>query len=157
MLFAFQYNIIDKELVEKGFNQFYYFKNANQSINFAFDNNICIKFLYFDYIKILQIFFLKKKGLPLTFQKKAHLTCLLKPTMFQSLPQLPKAFSHPQCILFKDELLLCGGLYNANPNEIHLLTFGGQDKNLVKQTFLMKYKSVWEMNEGIQSDSKIDN
>ncbi|ETN98839.1 hypothetical protein RFI_38648, partial [Reticulomyxa filosa] len=37
----------------------------------------------------------------------------------------------------------------TNSNEIHLLSFGGQDKNKIKQTFSMKYKSVWEI-----SDSK---
>ncbi|ETO01217.1 hypothetical protein RFI_36223, partial [Reticulomyxa filosa] len=35
----------------------------------------------------------------------------------------------------------------TNSNEIHLLSFGGQGKNEMKQTFSMKYKSVWEIND----------
>ncbi|ETN99123.1 hypothetical protein RFI_38364 [Reticulomyxa filosa] len=106
--------------------------------------------------------------------------------IFQTLPELPKPFTTPQCILFKDELLVCGGYQlndcysyhtlkkqykyicsypndakfnghcivqlihsQTNSNEIHLLSFGGQNKNKIKQTFSMKYKNVWE-----SSDSK---
>ncbi|ETO00351.1 hypothetical protein RFI_37096 [Reticulomyxa filosa] len=35
----------------------------------------------------------------------------------------------------------------TNSNEIHLLSFGGQGGNKMKQTFSMKYKSVWEISE----------
>ncbi|ETO02443.1 hypothetical protein RFI_34988, partial [Reticulomyxa filosa] len=102
---------------------------------------------------------------------------------FQSLPELPKPFDGSPCILFKEELLLCGGYeindcysyhtlkkqykyicsypndvqFNGhcvvqlnnpqtNPNEIHLLSFGGQHKNIMKQIFSMKYKSVLKKN-----------
>ncbi|ETO03022.1 hypothetical protein RFI_34388 [Reticulomyxa filosa] len=102
---------------------------------------------------------------------------------FQTLPDVPKPFGTSQCLLFKEEILICGGqqtndcysyhtlkkqykyiccypndvqfnghcvvqLNNlqTNPNEIHLLSFGGQDENIIKQTFSMKYKSVWEIN-----------
>ncbi|ETO17038.1 hypothetical protein RFI_20295, partial [Reticulomyxa filosa] len=104
--------------------------------------------------------------------------------IFQTLPELPKAFTTPQCILFKDEILICGGCqlndcysYHTlkkqykyicsypsdvqmevhcvvqlihsqdNSNEIYLLSFGGQGKYIMKQTFSMKYKSVWEISE----------
>ncbi|ETN98179.1 hypothetical protein RFI_39335, partial [Reticulomyxa filosa] len=97
---------------------------------------------------------------------------------FQTLPELPKPFADAQCILFKEELLICGGkqindcysyhtlkkqykyicsypndakIYGhciiqlnhpqTNPNEIDLLSFGGQDEDIMKQTFSMKYKS----------------
>ncbi|ETN97141.1 hypothetical protein RFI_40390, partial [Reticulomyxa filosa] len=47
----------------------------------------------------------------------------------------------------------------TNPNETHLLSFGGQDEKKIKQTFSMKYKSVWEINDhnNNQSDSKFEN
>ncbi|ETO03463.1 hypothetical protein RFI_33944, partial [Reticulomyxa filosa] len=47
----------------------------------------------------------------------------------------------------------------TNPNEIDLLSFGGQDEDIMKQTFSMKYKSVWEINDhnNNQSDSKSEN
>ncbi|ETO00446.1 hypothetical protein RFI_36998, partial [Reticulomyxa filosa] len=102
--------------------------------------------------------------------------------IFQNLPELPTHLGSSQCILFKDELLICGG-YKTNDcysyhtlkkqykcicsypsdvqldghcvvqlihsqhnlNEIHLLSFGGQDTNETKQTFSMKYKNVWEI------------
>ncbi|ETO35976.1 hypothetical protein RFI_01086, partial [Reticulomyxa filosa] len=104
---------------------------------------------------------------------------------FQPLLELPKTFATSQCILFKEELLICGGINTngcysyhtlkkqykyicsypnnvklkghcvvqlihsqANLNEIHLLSFGGQDEYIMKQTFSMKYKS---------SDSKSEN
>ncbi|ETO02492.1 hypothetical protein RFI_34939, partial [Reticulomyxa filosa] len=103
---------------------------------------------------------------------------------FQTLPELPRSFTKAQCILFKDELLICGGYEindcysyhtvkkqykyicsypndvefdghcvvqlnhsQTNPNEIHLLSFGGQDKNMMKQTFSMKYKSSTSKSE----------
>ncbi|ETO03666.1 hypothetical protein RFI_33737, partial [Reticulomyxa filosa] len=106
--------------------------------------------------------------------------------IFQILPELLKPFTISQCILFKDELLVCGGFQTSdcysyhtlkkqykyicsypndvqlyghcvvqlihsqtNSNEIHLLSFGGQGENKMKQAFSMKYKSVWEI-----SDSK---
>ncbi|ETO26659.1 hypothetical protein RFI_10476 [Reticulomyxa filosa] len=110
---------------------------------------------------------------------------------FQSLPELPKSFRAAQCILFKDEILVCGGTGTSdcysyhtlkkqykyvcsypsdvklnghcvvqlihsptNPNGINLLSFGGQGKYQMKQTFSMKYKSVWEMSDNNQSESK---
>ncbi|ETO10690.1 hypothetical protein RFI_26687, partial [Reticulomyxa filosa] len=114
---------------------------------------------------------------------------------FQSLPDLPKPFTATQCILFKEELLICGGANTSqcysyhtlkkeykyicsypddvklnghcvvqlnhsqtNPNEIHLLSFGGQNTNIMKQTFSMKYTSVWEIDDNnTQSDSKSEN
>ncbi|ETN99097.1 hypothetical protein RFI_38390 [Reticulomyxa filosa] len=95
---------------------------------------------------------------------------------FQTLLELPKTFATSQCILFNEELLICGGKQTnecysyhtlkreykficpyfddvefnghcvvqlnysqTNPNKIDLLSFGGQDKNIMKQTFSMKY------------------
>ncbi|ETN98811.1 hypothetical protein RFI_38677, partial [Reticulomyxa filosa] len=106
--------------------------------------------------------------------------------IFQTLTELPKPLVASQCIFFKDELLVCGGLQTndcysyhtlkkrykyicsypndvqmdrhcvvqlihsqTNLNEIHLLSFGGQYRYKMKETFSMKYKSVWEI-----SDSK---
>ncbi|ETO35890.1 hypothetical protein RFI_01171 [Reticulomyxa filosa] len=104
--------------------------------------------------------------------------------MSTQLPELPKSFTATQCILFKEELLICGGKQTndcysyhtlkkqykyicsypndvklsghcvvqlihsqTNPNEIDLLSFGGQGKDTMKQTFSMKYKSVWEISD----------
>ncbi|ETO26658.1 hypothetical protein RFI_10475 [Reticulomyxa filosa] len=95
--------------------------------------------------------------------------------------KLRQSFAIAPCILFKEEILVCGGyvtnscysyhilkeqykyicsypnsvqLYGhcilqlthlqTNPNEIHLLSFGGQGKHEMKQTFSMTYRSVWE-------------
>ncbi|ETO06156.1 hypothetical protein RFI_31242 [Reticulomyxa filosa] len=113
--------------------------------------------------------------------------------IFQTLPELPKPFTSLQCILFKDELLVCGGFQTndcysyhtlkkqykyicsypndielrghcvvqlihsqTNSNEIHLLSFGGQVKNKMKQTFSMKYKSVWEISDSKSEHHSID-
>ncbi|ETO01491.1 hypothetical protein RFI_35949, partial [Reticulomyxa filosa] len=104
--------------------------------------------------------------------------------IFQTLTDLPEPLAASQCLLFKNELLVCGGYetnycysYHTlkkqykyicsypndvqlighcvvqlihsyiNSNEIHLLSFGGQGKNKMKETFSMKYKSVWEISE----------
>ncbi|ETO34363.1 hypothetical protein RFI_02731 [Reticulomyxa filosa] len=78
--------------------------------------------------------------------------------IFQSLPELSKPFTISQCILFKNELLICGGYetndciqlnrycviqllhLQTNSNEINLLFFEGQYPSQMKQIFLMKYK-----------------
>ncbi|ETO36325.1 hypothetical protein RFI_00737, partial [Reticulomyxa filosa] len=107
--------------------------------------------------------------------------------IFQTLPELPKPFLTSQCLLFKDEFLVCGGFQTndcysyhtlkkqykyicsypndvelrghcvvqlihsqINSNEIHLLSFGGQYSNRMKQTFSMKYKSVWEIKDDLR-------
>ncbi|ETN98934.1 hypothetical protein RFI_38553, partial [Reticulomyxa filosa] len=122
--------------------------------------------------------FQKKKGLSSILQKKDSSKMSTKVNNCQPLPDLPKPFTKAQCILFKEELLICGGA-NTNrcysyhtlkrqykyicsypsdvqfnehcvvqlnnpqtdPNEIDLLSFGGQNKDIMKQTFSMKYKS----------------
>ncbi|ETO18778.1 hypothetical protein RFI_18469, partial [Reticulomyxa filosa] len=103
--------------------------------------------------------------------------------VLQSLPELPDLFSAPRCIMFNDEILICGGpetnkCYSYHTlrkqykyicsypsdislrghcvlqwkhsqtkvNEIHLLSFGGQGKDIIKQTFSMTYQSVWDNN-----------
>ncbi|ETO34535.1 hypothetical protein RFI_02559 [Reticulomyxa filosa] len=131
--------------------------------------------------------FKKKRGLSVTFQKSLSNMSSQINNIFQSLSDLPKPFACPQCILFKDEILICGAddCYSyhtmkkqykyicsypndvqlsanyvvqlthsqTNPSEIHLLSFGGQCKNEMKQTLFMKYKSVWEISDD-QCDSK---
>ncbi|ETO02302.1 hypothetical protein RFI_35133 [Reticulomyxa filosa] len=109
---------------------------------------------------------------------------------FQSLTELPNLLSCSQCIMFNDEILVCGGSetnecysyhtlkkhykyicsypndvkFNGHcvlqwkhsqteANKIHLLSFGGQGKDKMKQTFSMTYQSVWD-NNSYQSDVK---
>ncbi|ETN97499.1 hypothetical protein RFI_40030, partial [Reticulomyxa filosa] len=68
--------------------------------------------------------------------------------------------SYPNDIQFNGHRVVQLNDSQTNPNEIYLLSFGGQDENMMKQTFSMKYKSVWEINDhnnNNQSDSKYDN
>ncbi|ETO34888.1 hypothetical protein RFI_02199 [Reticulomyxa filosa] len=101
---------------------------------------------------------------------------------FQTLLELPKPFTETQCILFKEELLICGGKQTNDCYSYHTLKkeykhicsypndveFNGHCvvqlnylqsipmkfiyENIMKQTFSMKYKSVWEID-----DSKSEN
>ncbi|ETO05904.1 hypothetical protein RFI_31492, partial [Reticulomyxa filosa] len=74
-------------------------------------------------------------------------------TPFQTLKELPTTFSSSQCVLYKHEILICGGEYQRacysyhtlkdeynDINQITLLSFGGDES---KHTLVMKYVSVW--------------
>ncbi|ETO11540.1 hypothetical protein RFI_25837 [Reticulomyxa filosa] len=80
---------------------------------------------------------------------------------FQTLLELPKPFTEAQYILFKEELLICSGQQTndcysyhtlkkqykyicSHPNDIQL---SGHYENIIKQTFSMKYKSGWEIDD----------
>ncbi|ETO32859.1 WD-40 repeat protein [Reticulomyxa filosa] len=88
-------------------------------------------------------------------------------TLFQNLKDLPTPLSQSQCVLHKNEILICGGylqrdfyllypndvgLYghcvvklvhnNKYKNKITLLSFGG----LYNHTLIMEYTSVWNNN-----------
>ncbi|ETO00177.1 hypothetical protein RFI_37274 [Reticulomyxa filosa] len=62
--------------------------------------------------------------------------------------------SYPEDVQLNGHCVLQLVHLQTNPDEIHLLSFGGQGKGETKQTFSMKYKSVWEIDE---SDHKSEN
>ncbi|ETO08943.1 hypothetical protein RFI_28441, partial [Reticulomyxa filosa] len=51
--------------------------------------------------------------------------------------------SYPHGVSLKGHCVLQLSHQSGNPNEIHLLSFGGQGVNEIKKTFSMRYKSVW--------------
>ncbi|ETO11037.1 hypothetical protein RFI_26340, partial [Reticulomyxa filosa] len=63
--------------------------------------------------------------------------------------------SYPNGVRFNAHCIVQLAHPQADSNEIHLLSFGGQDKNKIKQTFSMKYKSVWEISDN-HCNSKSD-
>ncbi|ETO02417.1 hypothetical protein RFI_35019, partial [Reticulomyxa filosa] len=105
----------------------------------------------------------QKKELSEHFQKKTHLICLFNSTTAEllicggyttndcySYHTLKKQYKY--ICSYPNDVQLLGHCVvqlidsQTNSNEIHLLSFGGQGKNKMKQTFSMKYKSVWEIN-----------
>ncbi|ETO02064.1 hypothetical protein RFI_35372 [Reticulomyxa filosa] len=60
--------------------------------------------------------------------------------------------SYPENIELKGHCVVQLVHLQTSPNELHLLSFGGQGANINKATFSMEYKSVWENNE-VKSDS----
>ncbi|ETO01947.1 hypothetical protein RFI_35493 [Reticulomyxa filosa] len=98
---------------------------------------------------------------------------------FQCLKKLPTPLTDSQCVLYKHELLICGGykqrscysyhiikneykfiygfcvvklINNKDDNEITLLSFGGKEKHAL----VMKYISVWSNENDNDNDNKIN-
>ncbi|ETO29265.1 hypothetical protein RFI_07861 [Reticulomyxa filosa] len=95
-------------------------------------------------------------------------------TLFETLAPLPVRLEHTQCMLHKDEILICGGYgekdqykficsypkniwldghcvvrrVNNNRNETILLSFGGRHKH----TLTMQYVSVWDDDDNKNKD-----
>ncbi|ETO31912.1 hypothetical protein RFI_05205 [Reticulomyxa filosa] len=136
------------------FLHFNFLKKMNNLIFYFYCINAqLLSLIYFFQNGLVKPFFKKIKS----FKKFSNInsmgnkTTSHTSTTFQNLKEVPTTLYHPQCVLHKHEILICGSDSNKtlklednnNRNKVTLLSFGSDWEGNNRHTLVMKYISVW--------------